>query len=147
MLFVPVFAHGMSGYSMLTHEQIVDLAWPDPIQALLKQGFSEGNRRRAQRGACLCLAVRASFKTSAIIHSVIIQQAVALRSQRRLRCCHAAGRRRHRPRKSRVISIRRRIGERGSSPHSCAFCLRLVRSRMSTILLPARPPKISTSRA
>ena len=29
----------MSGYSMLTHEQIVDLAWSDQIEPLLKQRF------------------------------------------------------------------------------------------------------------
>ena len=35
--FVFVFSQWMSGYSMLTHEQIVDLAWSDQIQPLLKQ--------------------------------------------------------------------------------------------------------------
>src|SRR5499427_8002327 len=39
LLFVLVFSQRMRGYSMLTHEQIVDLAWSDQIQPLLKQRF------------------------------------------------------------------------------------------------------------
>jgi hypothetical protein len=31
LLFVFAFSQWMSGYSMLTHEQIVDLAWSDQI--------------------------------------------------------------------------------------------------------------------
>src|SRR5215472_9926272 len=38
-LFILMFSQGMSGYSMLTHEQILDLAWNDQIQPLLKQRF------------------------------------------------------------------------------------------------------------
>lgn len=39
LLFVFAFSQWMSGYSMLTHEQIVDLAWSDQIEPLLKQRF------------------------------------------------------------------------------------------------------------
>jgi hypothetical protein len=39
LLFIFVFSQWMSGYSMLTHEQIIDLAWADQIQPLLKQRF------------------------------------------------------------------------------------------------------------
>jgi len=39
LLLVLVFSQWMSAYSMLTHEQIVDLAWPDQIRPLLKQRF------------------------------------------------------------------------------------------------------------
>ena len=39
LLFILAFAQRMSGCSMLTHEQIVDLAWTDQIQPLLKQRF------------------------------------------------------------------------------------------------------------
>jgi len=34
----------MSGYSMLTHEQIVDLAWSDQIQPLLKKRFPKATQ-------------------------------------------------------------------------------------------------------
>ena len=36
VLFLP---HGMIGYSLLTHEQIVDLAWGDHIEPLLRHRF------------------------------------------------------------------------------------------------------------
>ena len=39
LLVVLAFSQWMSGYSMLTHEQIVDLAWSDQIEPLLKQRF------------------------------------------------------------------------------------------------------------
>jgi hypothetical protein len=39
LLCVLVFSQWMSAYSMLTHEQIVDLAWSDQIQPLLKKRF------------------------------------------------------------------------------------------------------------
>lgn len=39
LLFILLASQRMSGYSMLTHEEIVDLAWSDQIQPLLRQRF------------------------------------------------------------------------------------------------------------
>jgi len=39
VLLVLLTPHWMSGYSLLTHEQIVDLAWADQIEPLLRQRF------------------------------------------------------------------------------------------------------------
>lgn len=41
LLLVLLLPQHMSGYSMLTHEQIVDLAWSDQIQPLLKKRFPQ----------------------------------------------------------------------------------------------------------
>jgi hypothetical protein len=45
LLFVLVSSQWMSGYSMLTHEQIVDLAWSDQIQPLLKKRFPRATQQ------------------------------------------------------------------------------------------------------
>ncbi len=39
LLFILVSSQWMSGYSMLTHEQIVDVVWTDQIEPLLKQRY------------------------------------------------------------------------------------------------------------
>ena len=45
LLFILVSSQWMSGYSMLTHEQIVDLAWSDRIEPLLKQRFPKATEQ------------------------------------------------------------------------------------------------------
>jgi hypothetical protein len=39
LLLVLLAPHWMTAYSLLTHEEIVDLAWADPIEPLLRQRF------------------------------------------------------------------------------------------------------------
>jgi hypothetical protein len=39
LLFVTVFSCAGAGYSVLTHEQVVDLMWKDQIQPLLSRRF------------------------------------------------------------------------------------------------------------
>ena len=41
LLMVLLAPHWMTGYSLLTHEEIVDLAWEDPIEPLLCQRFPD----------------------------------------------------------------------------------------------------------
>ena len=41
LAFVLTSPRGMAGYSMLTHEEIVDLAWVDQIEPLLKHRFPQ----------------------------------------------------------------------------------------------------------
>ena len=54
-LIVLMCSGGTSAYSVLTHEEIVDLLWTDEIQPLLLKrypGLSEGQIREAHAYAC-----------------------------------------------------------------------------------------------
>jgi hypothetical protein len=54
-LVVLMCSGGSSAYSVLTHEEIVDLLWTDEIRPTAAQALSRSVRRPAQRGARLCL--------------------------------------------------------------------------------------------
>lgn len=55
LLVVLMCNGGLSAYSVLTHEEIVDLLWADQIRPLLLKRFPALTGRRDQRGARLRL--------------------------------------------------------------------------------------------
>ena len=75
-----------SAYSVLTHEQIVDLLWKDQIQPLLMTAIPERHRRGPAQGACVCVRrLRRSGHGLLPVREQALQRSRALRAQRRFR--------------------------------------------------------------
>jgi hypothetical protein len=62
LLFLVCVAGPCRAYSVLTHEEVVDLLWPDQIGPLLKQRFPAATEEN-MRGPMLTPTVGASCKT------------------------------------------------------------------------------------
>src|SRR6266852_4737306 len=87
LLVVLMCSGGLYAYSVLTHEQIVDLAWTDQIRSLLLKRYpnlSEDQIREAHAHAYG--GARHPGSRLLPIRQQGVQQPGALRPQRRLRC-------------------------------------------------------------
>ena len=68
LIFVLLCRGGLSAYSVLTHEEIVDLLWGDEIRTLLLNRFPVSRTTRSKKRTPMLTEAR-SFRTSATTHS------------------------------------------------------------------------------